>query len=186
MISTSPTTQEGFRGDAELLRDLGYDPHPAFNTMNAKERLLFFDDAHGRQVDVFVSSFRMCHEIPLKRRLETSGGHGPARGLLLTKLQIIELNEKDVRDAVALFLEHDVTDDDSGIRRPGRRALRRRLGPLAHDHAEPRVGPAHLEHYDVDRDLVSARVSRLQERIEARRNRAAGGCGRSRRAKALV
>ena len=39
----------------------------------------------------------------------------PLAELLLTKLQIIELNEKDVRDSVAILLEHDVTEDDRGV-----------------------------------------------------------------------
>ena len=54
-------------GDArqKLLRDAGYEPHVAFNAMHARERRLFFDDPTSRQVDVFVGSFRMCHEIPL-------------------------------------------------------------------------------------------------------------------------
>src|SRR5438132_11932407 len=103
-------------GDVQrLLRDLGYEPHTAFNTMNSKERLLFFDDAHGRQVDVFVGSFRMCHEVPLEARLEVDAQTVPLAELLLTKLQIIELNEKDVRDAVVLLDEHEATDDDSGV-----------------------------------------------------------------------
>src|SRR5205807_3614854 len=71
------TTRKGSGAAAQLLRRLGYDPHTAFNTMNSKERLLFFDDAHGRQVDVFVGSFRMCHEIPLERRLGAQEGTVP-------------------------------------------------------------------------------------------------------------
>ena len=109
------TTKKGSGGTQTLLKGLGYEPQVGFNAMNARERLLFFDDAHGRQVDVFVSSFRMCHEIPLERRLEAQSDTVPLAELVLTKLQIIELNEKDVRDAVALFVEHDVTDDDAGI-----------------------------------------------------------------------
>jgi hypothetical protein len=156
-------------GDAQkLLRDLGYEPHTAFNTMNAKERLLFFDDAHGRQVDVFVGSFRMCHEIPLEGRLAVHEDTVPLAELLLTKLQIIELNEKDVRDAVALFHEHDVTEDDSGISAPRVaslcaadwglwRTITKNLDAVR----------AHLDAYDVDRDRVSERLVRLQERIEA-------------------
>jgi hypothetical protein len=156
-------------GDAQkLLRDLGYEPHTAFNTMNAKERLLFFDDAHGRQVDVFVGSFRMCHEIPLEGRLAVHEDTVPLAELLLTKLQIIELNEKDVRDAVALFHEHDVTEDDSGISAPRVASL------CAADWGLWRTitknldaARAHLDAYDVDRDRVSERLVRLQERIEA-------------------
>ena len=39
-------------------------PHVSFNAMHARERALFFDDHHGRQVDVFIDSLRMCHQIP--------------------------------------------------------------------------------------------------------------------------
>jgi hypothetical protein len=156
-------------GDAQkLLRDLGYEPHTAFNTMNAKERLLFFDDAHGRQVDVFVGSFRMCHEIPLEGRLAVHEDTVPLAELLLTKLQIIELNEKDVRDAVALFHGHDVTDDDAGICAPKVAAL------CAADWGLWRTITknldavrTHLDDYVVDRDRVSGRLARLQDRIEA-------------------
>jgi hypothetical protein len=101
-------------GDADtLLRGAGYQPHVSFNAMHARERALYFDDDHGRQVDVFINSFRMSHEIPLGDRLDVEdGGTVPLAELLLTKLQIIELNEKDVRDAALLLHGHDVADHD--------------------------------------------------------------------------
>ena len=109
------TTRKGSGAVAKLLKEQGYEPHVGFNAMNARERLLFFDEPNRRQLDVFVSSFRMCHEIPLEQRLTVNAGTVPLAELLLTKLQIIELNEKDVRDTVALFHEHEVTGDDSGV-----------------------------------------------------------------------
>src|SRR5438046_1194250 len=108
------TTRKASGDVQKLLRELGYAPHTAFNTMNSKERLLFFDDAHGRQVDVFVGSFRMCHEIPFEGRLGVDAGTVPLAELLLTKLQIIELNEKDVRDTVLLLHGHAVEEGDDG------------------------------------------------------------------------
>ena len=100
-------------GDSDkLLRDAGYEPHITFNAMHARERALFFDDHHGRQVDVFIDSFRMCHQIPLSDRLDGSGQTVPLAELLLTKLQIIELNEKDVRDTVLLLHGHPVDEHD--------------------------------------------------------------------------
>src|SRR4051794_32373601 len=102
-------------GDADtLLRGAGYKPHVSFNAMHARERALYFDDDHGRQVDVFINSFRMSHEIPLADRLDVGGGNGtvPLAELLLTKLQIIELNEKDVRDTVLLLHGHPVGEHD--------------------------------------------------------------------------
>jgi hypothetical protein len=104
---------KGRGGDADqLLRGSGYDPDVAFNAMNGRERLLFHDTQHGRQVDVFVGSFRMCHEISFANRLSPGERTVPLAELLLTKLQIVELNEKDVRDTVLLFHGHEVADHD--------------------------------------------------------------------------
>jgi hypothetical protein len=80
--------------------------------MNGKERMLFHDLEHGRQVDVFVGAFRMCHQIPFANRLKPGEPTVPLAELLLTKLQIIELNEKDVRDTVLLLYGHEVADHD--------------------------------------------------------------------------
>lgn len=161
------TTKKGSGDSQELLRRLGYEPHVGFNAMNARERLLFFDDAHGRQVDVFVGSFRMCHEIPLEGRLQLDAKTVPLAELLLTKLQIIELNEKDVRDAVVLLDEHDVTEDDSALN--GARVAELCAGDWGLWRtitANLDAVGSHLERYDVDRDRVSTRLARLQARIE--------------------
>src|SRR3954453_11384726 len=49
---------KGASGSADkLLRGAGYEPHTAFNALNQKERMLFFDTEHDRQVDVFVGAF---------------------------------------------------------------------------------------------------------------------------------
>jgi hypothetical protein len=102
-------------GDLDgILRRTGYEPHLAFNAMHARERGLFFDDANERQVDVFIGSFRMCHQIPFDDRLQTTDATVPLAELLLTKLQIIELNEKDVRDTVLLLHGHPVEEQDNG------------------------------------------------------------------------
>jgi hypothetical protein len=104
---------KGRGGDADkLLTDGGYQPEASFNAMNGNERMLFLDPDHGRQVDVFVGSFRMCHLIPLGERLAPGRPTVPLAELLLTKLQIVELNEKDVRDTVLLFHGHEVADHD--------------------------------------------------------------------------
>jgi hypothetical protein len=104
---------KGRGGDAaKLLRGQGYEPEVVFNAMNGKERMIFNDLEHDRQIDVFVGSFRMCHEIPFGNRLRAGEPTIPLAELLLTKLQIVELNEKDVRDTVLLFYGHDVADHD--------------------------------------------------------------------------
>jgi hypothetical protein len=95
-----------------LMRSAGYEPHVTFNAMNARERALYLDEEQGRQVDVFIESFRMCHEIELGDRIGLEPRTLPLAELLLTKLQIVELNEKDVRDTVLLFHGHEVNETD--------------------------------------------------------------------------
>lgn len=157
-------------GDAQkLLRGAGYEPHVSFNALNGKERLLFFDGPHRRQVDVFVGSFRMCHEIPFEGRLGVHDASVPLAELLLTKLQIVELNEKDVRDAVAILAAHDLTEDDAGVNAP-------RVAQLcAGDWGLWRTITAnldavrgHVDRYDIPaRECAAGRIGRLLERIEA-------------------
>jgi Uncharacterised nucleotidyltransferase len=108
------TTKKGAGPADRLLRDAGYQPHVSFNAMHARERGLYFDDENGRQVDLFIHSFRMCHEIPLGDRLAVEDRTVPLAELLLTKLQIVEVNEKDIRDTVLLFHGHPIADNDDG------------------------------------------------------------------------
>src|SRR3954453_13121360 len=97
---------------ASLFGALGYTAPVTFNALNGKERLLFFDEPNDRQVDVFVGTFRMCHEIPVGERLEVDSTSIPLAELLLTKLQGHELDEKDSRDAGAILSPCVVGDDD--------------------------------------------------------------------------
>lgn len=99
---------------AELLEDAGYLPEERFNTMHGYTRMMF-DQPGGLHLDVFVEEFVMCHRLPLGQRLAIHDTTVPLADLLLTKLQVAELNEKDVTDAAALLLDHDLTGDESGI-----------------------------------------------------------------------
>jgi hypothetical protein len=159
----------GSKDTQRLFRDAGYEPHTSFNALNSKERLLFFDEENGRQVDVFVGSFRMCHEIPLEDRLEVDEISIPLAELLLTKLQVIELNEKDVRDAVALLHDREVGDADGDAINGGRIAEL-----CASDWGLWRTITHNLDTcrqrvrgYAVDHDAIEGSFDGLLERIEA-------------------
>ncbi|MGZ4481944.1 MAG: hypothetical protein ACXVY5_07030 [Gaiellales bacterium] len=103
------------RPAGDLMQAIGYDPNREFNAMNGHRRLLFYDVPHERQVDVFVGSFEMCHVIPISARMDVDPVTVPLAELLLTKLQVVHLNEKDQRDILALLYHHEVgdTDDDT-------------------------------------------------------------------------
>src|SRR5450755_3111921 len=83
---------------AGFIAEMGYAPQEQFNAMNGHERLLFHDMVNRRRLDVFIGVFRMCHEIPIGDRVTQDPMTVPLTELLLTKLQIVHLNEKDLRD----------------------------------------------------------------------------------------
>lgn len=99
---------------ADLLEESGYEGDQHFNALNGARRLLFVDPSHDRQVDVFVGTFEMCHALPLTERLAVLPDTLPAADVLMTKLQIVELNSKDRNDILALVLSHEIGSDDVG------------------------------------------------------------------------
>src|SRR5262245_6480641 len=96
----------------KLITELGYEPNKNFNLLNGDSRLLFYDKSRGRQIDMFVGQFEMCHRLPIANRLDKDPLTIPLAELLLTKLQIVHMNEKDVRDICALLLDHPLGEHD--------------------------------------------------------------------------
>ena len=166
------TARADGRAAAEFLRDEGYGPHVAFNALHGNERMLFFDETNGRQLDVFVGAFRMCHRIPLDERIEVDPVSIPLAELLLTKLQVIELNEKDVRDTLALLHGHPVGDADGEVLNAGRiaRLCAEDWGLWRTIAQNLSACRSHLDSYDLapdDRTAIGARLDTLLDRIEA-------------------
>src|SRR5229473_7235929 len=94
----------------KLFLDLGYEPNQRFNALHGATRLIFEDATNQRVVDIFLDVFRMCHTLHLGARLSLDDYTIPISDLLLTKLQVVEINEKDIRDLIAIFKDHDVVD----------------------------------------------------------------------------
>ena len=92
----------------KLFVDLDYTPRDRFNAMYGDRRLVFNDVDHGRRVDVFLDVFEMCHRFDMRSRLSLDGFTIPPADLLATKLQVVEINEKDLKDLASIFLDHDV------------------------------------------------------------------------------
>jgi hypothetical protein len=65
--------------------------------------------------DVFFDELSFCHKISLKGRLEKDFPTIPLAELLLEKMQIVKLNEKDIKDSILLLREHGVgpADDET-------------------------------------------------------------------------
>jgi hypothetical protein len=95
-----------------LFGDLGYVPRERFNAMHGGRRLAFADLAQQRRVDLFLDVFEMCHKFDLRERMEIDRQTIPLADLLVTKLQIVQTNEKDVGDAISLLVDHEVGGTD--------------------------------------------------------------------------
>ncbi len=80
--------------------------------MNAGRRAVVYDVERERQIDVFVGEFQMCHKIDIAGRLEVDNPTIPLAELLLTKLQIVQLNRKDIVDIAAILYDHEVGEGD--------------------------------------------------------------------------
>lgn len=100
---------------AELLLGLGYAQDEEFNRLHGATRLFFWDPANERQLDVFLDRMEMCHRIELAERLAIDPRTLSLADLLLTKLQVVETNEKDLLDLVVLLADHPLTAGEDGI-----------------------------------------------------------------------
>ncbi len=96
-----------------FLEEKGYEGDRGFNARHGAQRLLFHHPEHGYQIDIFLDVFNMSHKLSFRKRLELEPLTLPAADLLLTKLQIAELNQKDVGDATMLLLGHELGTSDT-------------------------------------------------------------------------
>ncbi len=98
-----------------LLVEQGYTPEEEFNVLHGQRRLFFLDPVHRREADVFLDAIEMCHRLDLRERARILDKTLTPADLLLSKLQVIDTNEKDFKDATAVLADHEVTADDAGI-----------------------------------------------------------------------
>lgn len=76
-------------------------------------RCIFIDKSGTRpHVDIFLDRLDFNHVIDFNGRLELDFPTIPLADLLLEKLQIVHINEKDIKDSILLLLEHDVGEGD--------------------------------------------------------------------------
>ncbi len=93
---------------AHVFTELGWTEDKEFNILHGDRRMLFYYGENlDLQVDVFVNTFEQCHNMNFKNRLAADPLTLPLSDLLLTKLQIHQLNKKDVTDTLMMLYDHD-------------------------------------------------------------------------------
>lgn len=97
----------------EMFVDLGYIPNHPFIALHGHKRLQFEDTLNNRHVDVFLDHFDMDHDWDLSHRLHLEKYTLPLSDLLLMKLQICKINEKDVKDILTTLKDCDIGESDT-------------------------------------------------------------------------
>lgn len=107
----------GYRTEASrvaaLFGGMGYREDPEVNLYYAGERMIYYHPTiDGFYVDVFFDRLNFCHEINWVGRLDKEALTLPFAEMLMEKMQIVEINEKDVIDTIMFLLEHPLADHD--------------------------------------------------------------------------
>lgn len=96
-----------------LLTAMGYVENREVYIATEGERAIFDKPGTGLHIDIFYEKLDFCHTIYWKDRLEVDSPTIPLAELLLEKMQIVQINEKDVIDTIMLLLEHSLGDADA-------------------------------------------------------------------------
>ena len=89
-----------------FMEQQGYEADRMFNALHGATRLNFHDSLRDRPIDVLLDRFVMAHQLDLRHSSSSDGLTISLADLLLTKLQVVNINEKDVRDLLALLIDH--------------------------------------------------------------------------------
>jgi hypothetical protein len=96
----------------EVMAGLGYREDTGVYVESEGTRLIFDHPGIGLHADVFLDKLEFCHTIAWDGRLEVDDETIPLAELVLEKMQIVEINEKDVIDTIMLLLEYALADRD--------------------------------------------------------------------------
>lgn len=98
---------------SEMLARLGYVEDREIFVVTEGGRAIFENPNNGLHVDIFYEKLDFCHAIPWNGRLEVDFPTIPLAEMLLEKMQIVRINEKDIIDTIIVMLEHRLGDTDA-------------------------------------------------------------------------
>jgi hypothetical protein len=98
---------------APFFQAQGYELEKRAAMLSGGTRLIFFS-ARIPMIDVFFDKLDYNHPIDYRGRLEFHPHCVSLTDLLLQKLQIVQINDKDLKDAMLLLLAAPVGEDDHG------------------------------------------------------------------------
>jgi len=156
----------------ELLTGLGYSFDERRAMLHGLDRVIFFHP-NGLRVDIFFDQLDMCHKIDFRDRLIIDPQTISLSDLLLEKLQIVRINEKDIIDIIVLLLEHPLSESEESI---NTRYISERMANdwgfyYTATNNLRRIRDEFLNHYelinDQNRQIVHTRLDQMLHHIEA-------------------
>jgi len=92
----------------QMMREFGYVDQPMMTALFGHRRLIWDNKSNGLHVDIFFDKLEMNHDISFEGRLEKEELTISLIDMLLEKMQIVHINEKDVIDTIMLLREHSI------------------------------------------------------------------------------
>jgi hypothetical protein len=97
-----------------FLEDQGYIPEKLFNAIHGAQRLNYAEPNGHWTMDILIDELAMSHRLDLRGRLDGPQPTVTLADLVLTKLQIWEINRKDLGDVLCLLADHPLGEDGDG------------------------------------------------------------------------
>jgi hypothetical protein len=110
-FAVSKPASQRFRA---ILEGRGYLPDKFFNGLHGATRLYYGAPDGQWSVDIVIDELTMSHRLDLRGQLDGPGPTLSPADLLLTKLQVWEINRKDLGDAACLLADHGLAAGPAG------------------------------------------------------------------------
>ena len=105
-----------FKKINETFKEVGYKENRNVAIATSGQQMQFYKEDLEEHVDVFLDIFRMEHDVVLKDRLTLEDYTISISDILITKLQIYTMNEKDLRDILTIVKDVPLDEKDkSGV-----------------------------------------------------------------------
>ncbi len=95
----------------DMFSDLGYEIDKYAKALFQGKRYIFYNP-EGIHSDIFFDKLEMCHDVNFAGRLEIDFPTIPLADLFFEKVQIVQINEKDLIDTAVLIREHNIGSGD--------------------------------------------------------------------------
>lgn len=95
-------------GMKKFFVEMGYTPNDRIIAFYGHKRHIYYDNKTNRQADIFFDKLEFCHVVDFNGRLELDKPTITLTDVLLEKMQIVRINEKDIKDTIVMLREHDL------------------------------------------------------------------------------